>query len=43
MCILDEVEMDSYRVEKKSVVKIALSDEVAEIKTSPTDTGGRNP
>ena len=33
--------MDSYRVEKKAVLKIALADEDAEIEPVPTDSGGR--
>ena len=32
--------MDSYRVEKKAVLKIALADENAEIDPVPTDAGG---
>src|SRR6266404_7106092 len=33
--------MDSYRVERKAVLKIALADEDAEIELVPTDAGGR--
>ena len=32
--------MDSYRVEKKAVLKIALADQDAEIEPVPTDTSG---
>jgi type I restriction enzyme R subunit len=32
--------MDSYRVEKKAAMKIALADEDAEIEPVPTDTVG---
>ena len=35
--------MDSYRVEKKAAMKIALPDEDAEIEPVPTDGGGRKP
>ena len=35
--------MDSYRVEKKAVLKIALVDDDAEIEPVPTDGGGRRP
>jgi type I restriction enzyme, R subunit len=38
--ILDAIDMDSYRVEKKAVMKIALEDADAEIEPVPTDTGG---
>ena len=41
--ILDAIDMDSYRVEKKAVMKIALADEDAEIEPVPTDAGGRKP
>src|SRR5438270_12827973 len=33
--------MDSYRVEKKAVLKIALEDKDAEIEPAPTDASGR--
>jgi type I restriction enzyme R subunit len=33
--------MDSYRVEKKAVMKIALADEDAQIEPIPTDAGRR--
>ena len=39
--ILEAIDMDSYRVEKKAVLKIALTDEDAEIEPVPTDAGGR--
>jgi len=39
--ILESIDMDSYRVEKKAVMKIALADEDAEIEAIPTDSGGR--
>ena len=39
--ILDAIDMESYRVEKKAVLKIALADEDAEIEPVPTDAGGR--
>ena len=35
--------MDSYRVEKKLVMKIVLADEDAEIDPIPTDGGGAKP
>jgi type I restriction enzyme, R subunit len=39
--ILESIDMDSYRVEKKAVLKIALADTDAEIDAVPTDAGGR--
>jgi type I restriction enzyme R subunit len=39
--ILEAIDMDSYRVEKKAVLKIALADKDAEIEPVPTDTTGR--
>ncbi len=39
--ILEAIDMDSYRVEKKAVLKIALADKDAEIEPVPTDAGGR--
>jgi type I restriction enzyme R subunit len=39
--ILEAIDMDSYRVEKKAVLKIALADADAEIEPVPTDAGGR--
>jgi len=41
--ILEAIDMDSYRVEKKAVMKIALADADAEIDPVPTDGGGRKP
>ncbi|MDP3092825.1 MAG: type I restriction endonuclease subunit R [Nitrospira sp.] len=38
--ILDAIDMDSYRVEKKAVMKIQLPDENAEIEPVPTSGGG---
>ena len=38
--ILEAIDMDSYRVEKKAVMKIALVDEDAEIAPVPTEGGG---
>jgi len=39
--ILEAIDMDSYRVEKKAVLRIALADKDAEIEPVPTDAGGR--
>ena len=39
--ILEAIDMDSYRVEKKAVMKIALADQDAEIEPIPTDAEGR--
>jgi type I restriction enzyme R subunit len=39
--ILDAIDMDSYRVEKKAVMEIALTDLDAEIEPVPTEAGGR--
>ena len=39
--ILEAIDMDSYRVEKKAVMKIALADADAEIEPVPADGGGR--
>jgi type I restriction enzyme R subunit len=39
--ILEAIDMDSYRVEKKAVMKIALADEDAQIEPIPTDAGRR--
>jgi type I restriction enzyme, R subunit len=39
--ILEAIDMDSYRVEKKAALKIALADEDAEIEPVPTEAGGR--
>lgn len=38
--ILEAIDMDSYRVEKKAVMKIALEDEDSEIAPIPVDAGG---
>jgi type I restriction enzyme R subunit len=39
--ILEAIDMDSYRVEKKAAMKILLPDEDAEIEPVPTTGGGR--
>ena len=39
--ILEAIDMDSYRVEKKAAMQIALADDDAEIEPVPTDAGGR--
>ena len=39
--ILEAIDMDSYRAEKKAAMKILLSDENAEIDPVPTSGGGR--
>ena len=41
--ILDAIDMDSYRVEKKAVQKIVLPDEDAEIEPVPPGGGGHAP
>lgn len=41
--ILESIDMDSYRVEKKAMLKIALADADAEIEPAPTHGGGRKP
>lgn len=41
--ILEAIDMDSYRVEKRAVVKIQLPDEDAEIEPVPTSAGGHMP
>jgi type I restriction enzyme R subunit len=41
--ILESIDLDSYRVEKKAVMNISLVDEDAEIEPVPTDGGGRKP
>jgi type I restriction enzyme R subunit len=38
--ILEAIDMDSYRVEKKAAIKIQLPDQGAEIEPVPTDGGG---
>jgi hypothetical protein len=35
--ILEAIDMDSYRAEKKAAIKIALADKDAEIEPVPTD------
>jgi type I restriction enzyme, R subunit len=39
--IIEAIDMDSYRVEKKAVMKLALADEDAEIEPVPADGEGR--
>lgn len=41
--ILEAIDMDSYRVEKKAAVKIQLPDANAEIEPVPTSGGGHKP
>jgi type I restriction enzyme R subunit len=41
--ILEAIDMDSYRVEKKAALKIALADKDAEIEPVPTDAHGHKP
>ena len=41
--ILDAIDMDSYRVEKQAMRRIALPDEDAEIEPVPTGDGGYRP
>lgn len=41
--ILDAIDMDSYRVEKKTLMTIALADSEAEIAPLPTQAGGGKP
>ncbi len=41
--ILETIDMDSYRVEKKAAMQIALPDEDAEIGPVPTSAGGLKP
>jgi len=41
--ILEAIDMDSYRVEKKATLKIALADKDAEIEPVPTDAHGHKP
>jgi type I restriction enzyme R subunit len=38
--ILESIDMDSYRLEKKAAIKIQLPDQDAEIEPVPTDGGG---
>jgi type I restriction enzyme R subunit len=39
--ILDSIDMDSYRVEKKAAMKVLLPDEHAEVEPTPVAGGGR--
>jgi type I restriction enzyme R subunit len=39
--ILDAIDMDSYRVEKKAAMKVTPADDDAEIEPVPTEAGGR--
>jgi type I restriction enzyme, R subunit len=41
--ILESIDMDSYRVEKKAALKVSLPDENAEIGPVPVSGGGRKP
>ncbi len=41
--ILDAIDMDSYRVEKRAMQKILLPDEDAEVESVPTTGGGHRP
>ncbi|MFA6240057.1 MAG: type I restriction endonuclease [Candidatus Hydrogenedentales bacterium] len=41
--ILEAIDMDSYRVEKQNMLKIALEDKDAEIEPLPTDAASRKP
>jgi type I restriction enzyme R subunit len=41
--ILDAIDMDSYRVEKKAALKIPLEDADAEIEPAPADGSGHKP
>jgi type I restriction enzyme R subunit len=41
--ILEAIDMDGYRVEKKAALKIALADKDAEIDPVPTDVHGHKP
>src|SRR5256885_15104430 len=41
--ILEAIDMDSYRAEKRASMKIALPDADAEIGPVPVDGGGRKP
>ena len=41
--ILESIDMDSYRVEKKQAIQIASTDEDAEIDPMPVEGGGRKP
>jgi type I restriction enzyme R subunit len=41
--LLEAIDMDSYRVEKRAAMKIALEDKDAEIEPAPTAAGGHQP
>ena len=41
--ILEAIDMDSYRVEKRAAIKVLLPDENAEIEPIPVTGGGRKP
>ncbi|MEX2554609.1 MAG: type I restriction endonuclease subunit R [Actinomycetota bacterium] len=41
--IIETIDMDSYRVERKAAMKIVLPDEDSEIGPVPTSAGGRKP
>lgn len=41
--ILEAIDMDSYRVEKRAAEQVRLADQDAEIDPVPTDGGGRRP
>ena len=41
--IIDAIDMDTYRVEKKATLKIALADANAEIEPVPVEGGGHKP
>jgi len=41
--ILESIDMDSYRVEKRAAISIELADEDAEIEPVPTSAAGRRP
>ena len=41
--ILESIDMDSYRVEKKAAIHVQLADEDAEIQPFPTNGGGHRP
>ena len=41
--ILESIDMESYRVEKRNAMRITLADEDAEIEPVPTEEGGHKP
>src|SRR5690625_2485558 len=43
ICILESIDMDSYRAEKQATVQIALADQDAEIDPVPVGGAGRKP